>query len=126
MKKIYKEATIEIIDLDKKEILIEFDTNVVRFTPSNYSSFKLGYAISIHKSQGSEFDTVILPVSSSYGKMLYKKLYYTAVTRSKRKLIIIGDLSSLKYASTNNISDSRNTSIKDKIIKDFNDEEMFI
>ena len=115
-----------IRSIDKKEILIEFDTNVVRFTPSNYSSFKLGYAISIHKSQGSEFDTVILPVSSSYGKMLYKKLYYTAVTRSKRKLIIIGDLSSLKYASTNNISDSRNTSIKDKIIKDFYDEEMFI
>ena len=112
-----------IVSIDKKEITIEFDSNMVRFTPSNYSNFKLGYAISIHKSQGSEFDTVILPVSSSYSKMLYKKLYYTAVTRSKKKLIIIGNKSALKYASNNDISDIRKTSIKDRIINIFYDRE---
>ena len=113
-----------IISIDKKEINIEFDSNIVRFTPSNYSSFKLGYAISIHKSQGSEFDTVILPVSNSYGKMLYKKLYYTAVTRSKKKLIVVGEVSALKFASQNNISDIRKTSIKDRVIKVFNEKNI--
>ena len=112
-----------IISIDKKEILVDFDTNEVRFTPSNYSSFKLGYAISIHKSQGSEFDTVILPVSNSYGKMLYKKLYYTAITRSKKKLVIIGDKKALIFASNNNISDIRKTTIKDRLIKYFYEED---
>ena len=112
-----------IISIDKKELLVDFDTNEVRFTPSNYSSFKLGYAISIHKSQGSEFDTVILPVSNSYGKMLYKKLYYTAITRSKKKLVIIGDKKALIFASNNNISDIRKTTIKDRLIKYFYEED---
>ena len=104
-----------IVSIDKKEILIDFDSNIVRFTPSNYSNFKLGYAISIHKSQGSEFDTVILPVTNAYGKMLYKKLYYTAITRAKRKLVIIGDVNALKFASNNNLSDIRKTTIKERI-----------
>ena len=103
--------------IDNKEIIIDYDINEVRFTPANFNKFKHGYAISIHKSQGSEFDTVVLPVTSSYSKMLYRKLYYTAVTRSKKKLIVIGDLNALKTASINNNQDIRMTSIKDKIIK---------
>ena len=121
--RIYNGDIGTIVSIDKKEITIEFDSNMVRFTPSNYSNFKLGYAISIHKSQGSEFDTVILPVTSSYGKMLYKKLYYTAVTRSKRKLILIGSKNALKEASLNDLSDIRKTSIKDRIINIFYDKE---
>ena len=108
-----------ISKIDNKEILIDFDGNIVRFTPANFNKFKHGYAISIHKSQGSEFDTVVLPVTSLYNKMLYRKLYYTAVTRSKKKLIIIGELNALKSASINNNQDVRLTSIKDKIIKKY-------
>ena len=92
-----------ISNIDKKEIYIDFDTNEVKFTPSNFSKFKLGYAISIHKSQGSEFDIVVIPVTKAYGKMLYRKLYYTAVTRAKKRLIIIGDINALEYAAGNNI-----------------------
>ncbi len=105
--------------IDNKEIIIDYDGNEVRFTPANFNKFKHGYAISIHKSQGSEFDTVVIPVVSSYNKMLYRKLYYTAVTRSKKKLIVIGDLNALKMASINNNQDIRMTSIKDKIIKKY-------
>lgn len=105
--------------IDKKEIVIDFDTNQVKFTASNFNKFKHGYAISIHKSQGSEFDTVIIPVVKAYNKMLYRKLYYTAVTRSKKKLILLGDLESLKYASKNNSQDIRKTAIKEKIIRKF-------
>ena len=105
--------------IDNKEILIDYDGNVVRFTPANFNKFKHGYAISIHKSQGSEFDTVVLPITNLYNKMLYRKLYYTAVTRSKKKLIVIGDINALKVASKNNNQDVRLTSIKDKIIKKY-------
>lgn len=103
--------------IDKKEIIIDFDTNQVKFTASNFNKFKHGYAISIHKSQGSEFDTVVIPVVAGYNKMLYRKLYYTAVTRAKKKLIILGDINALKHASTNNSQDVRKTTIKDKIIR---------
>ena len=105
--------------IDNKEIIIDYDVNEVRFTPANFSKFKHGYAISIHKSQGSEFNTVVLPVVNSYSKMLYRKLYYTAVTRSKKKLIVMGDINALKTASLNNNQDIRMTSIKDKIIKKY-------
>ena len=104
-----------ISKIDKKEIIIDFDGNLVRFTPSNFNKFKHGYAISIHKSQGSEFKTVVIPVLKEYNKMLYRKLYYTAVTRSKKKLYLVGDKASLKYASCNNNSDIRRTTIKDKL-----------
>ena len=105
-----------ISSIDKKEIIIDFDGNLVRFTSSNFNKFKHGYAISIHKSQGSEFKTVVIPVTSEYSKMLYRKLYYTAVTRSKKKLYLVGSISALKNASINNNSDIRRTTIKDKLI----------
>lgn len=103
--------------IDKKEIVIDFDTNQVKFTSSNFNKFKHGYAISIHKSQGSEFDTVIIPVVQGYNKMLYRKLYYTAVTRTKKKLILLGEKEALKYASANNLQDVRKTTIKEKLIR---------
>lgn len=108
-----------ISKIENKDIIIDYDGNEIRFTPANFSKFKHGYAISIHKSQGSEFDTVVLPITSLYNKMLYRKLYYTAVTRSKKKLIIIGDINALKIAANNNNQDIRMTSIKDKIINKY-------
>ena len=76
---------------NQKEIHVDFDGNVVKYTPKNFASIKHGYIISIHKSQGSEFELVIIPISHSYNRMLYKKLIYTAITRAKRKLILIGE-----------------------------------
>ena len=108
---------IGIIDsVDKKEIVINFDDNYVRFTPANFNKFKHGYAISIHKAQGSEFKTVVIPVVKEYNKMLYRKLYYTGVTRAKKELYIVGDINYLRQAAFNNNSDIRRTTIKDKLI----------
>ena len=97
----------------KKEILIDFDSNVVKYSPTNFNNFRLAYAISIHKAQGSEFDIVVLPMVKAYRKMLYQKLVYTAVTRAKKKLFIIGDIDALKIASKNTDVDIRRTTIKD-------------
>lgn len=100
---------------NQKAIYINFDGNVVKYTPTNFSYFKHGFAISIHKSQGSEFDVVVLPVVASYGKMLYQKLMYTAVTRAKKNLYIIGDLPALKMASLNTNNEDRRSSLKEFI-----------
>ena len=100
----------------KKEIHIDFDSNLVKYTPANYINFRLAYSISIHKSQGSEFDIVILPIVMGYNKMLYQKLIYTAVTRAKKKLYLIGNIKALELASKNTNSDIRRTTIKDYLI----------
>lgn len=99
----------------KKEIIIDFDGNSVRYTASNFNKFKHAYAISIHKSQGSEFDTVVIPIVKTYGKMLYRKLIYTAVTRVKKKLYLIGEYDALEFSIQNNDTDIRKTSLKEKI-----------
>lgn len=107
---------IEKINLrPKKEIYIDFDGNMVKYTPANFINFKKAYAISIHKSQGSEFDIVLLPLVKNFQKMLYRKLIYTAVTRCKKKLFLIGNISCLEQAAKSTITERR-TSIKEFLI----------
>ncbi len=106
----------KIVKSPKKEIYIDFDSNIVKFTPANFNKFRLAYAISIHKAQGSEFDVVIIPIVKNYNKMLYRKLIYTGVTRSKKTLYLIGDVKALEIAVDNTISDIRRTTIKDFLI----------
>lgn len=103
-----------------KEMLIDFDYNIVKFNPSSYDNLRLGYTISIHKAQGSEFSVVILPILNSYGIMLYKKLIYTGITRAKDKLIILGEKTALEKAILIDRDESRKTSLKKFIIDGIN------
>ena len=100
----------------KSEIHIDFDGNLVKYTPANFINFKSAYSISIHKAQGSEFDVVVIPIVNAYNKMLYQKLIYTGVTRAKKKLYIVGDFSALIRASRNTSDDIRRTTIKNYLI----------
>lgn len=100
----------------KSEIHIDFDGNLVKYTPANFINFRSAYSISIHKAQGSEFDVVVIPIVNAYNKMLYQKLIYTGVTRAKKKLYIVGDFSALIRASRNTSDDIRRTTIKNYLI----------
>ena len=104
----------------KTEITIDFEGNTVVYQPKDLSNIKHGFIISIHKSQGSEFELVIMPISSSYKRMLYRKLVYTGITRAKRKLILIGDANAFLYAVKNNMEKDRKTSLLDKLINSLN------
>ncbi len=100
----------------KIELHIDFDGNLVKYTPANFNNFRSAYSISIHKSQGSEFDIVVIPVVKSYNKMLYQKLIYTGITRAKKKLYLVGDFKALQYAAKNSLDDMRRTTIKTYLI----------
>lgn len=105
---------------NKKVIHIDFDGNVVKYTAANFSKFKHGFAISIHKSQGSEFDVVIMPMVINYKKMLYQRLVYTGITRAKKKLYFIGEKEALEMATKNNENDLRRTTIKKMLQESIN------
>ena len=105
-----------IVNNPKSEIYLDFDNNIVKYTPSNFNDFRLAYAISIHKAQGSEFEVVVIPIVKGYHKMLYQKLIYTAVTRAKKKLYLIGDYRALDYASKNINTEVRRATIAEYLI----------
>lgn len=103
----------QVVTQPAKKIVIDFDGNEVTFNATNFNKFRLAYAISIHKSQGSEFDVVVIPIVEGYRKMLYRKLVYTGITRSKKMLYLIGTKNALRQAVNNTSSDVRRTTIKD-------------
>lgn len=109
----------EYIPKIKDVVIINFEGTRVVYKKEDMFNIKHAYAITIHKSQGSEFPHVIMPVCKGYSKMLYNKLIYTGVSRAKKSLVIIGDVEALKNAIYNDYSTNRKTSLKDKIMHKF-------
>ena len=85
-------------DSKQDELTINFDGNEIVYQRSEWYKIRLAYAMSIHKSQGSEFPVVILPITSSSHRMLQRNLIYTAITRAKSKLILLGEKSAFAFA----------------------------
>jgi exodeoxyribonuclease V alpha subunit len=117
---------IDIVNVDDKDKLyLDFDNKIIDYPIDEIQDLTLAYAISIHKSQGSEFDNVIVPIFKSYNIMLTKNLIYTAITRAKKKLIIIGDPKTLSYAITI-LSNERQTSLLEFLKDNKNDKRIRI
>lgn len=95
-------GTIIGIDSQNKFIQVDFDDKVVNYDFSECDEIQLAYAISIHKSQGSEFPCVIIPVSTSQYMMLERNIIYTGMTRSKKLLIFVGQKKALRMALQKN------------------------
>jgi len=83
------------------ELTIQFDGNEIVYPRNEWYKIRLAYAMSIHKSQGSEFPVVILPITNQSHRMLQRNLIYTAITRSKSKLILLGEYSAFDFATKN-------------------------
>jgi helicase, putative len=88
-------------DSKQDELTIDFDGNELVYQRSEWYKIRLAYAMSIHKSQGSEFPVVILPITRSSHRMLQRNLVYTAITRAKSKLILLGEKAAFNYAVKN-------------------------
>lgn len=118
----YISSIRSIMSPKKKEIFtINFDGNEVIYGREDLINIKHAYAMTIHKSQGSEFSHVIMPISKSYYKMLYNKLIYTGVSRAKKSLIIIGEKDSFVMAVNNDYSTNRKTNLKEQLMNKFLD-----
>ena len=98
------------------EILIDFDGNQVIYQKDELQSIKHAYAMTIHKSQGSEFAHVIMPITKNYYKMLYNKLIYTGVSRAKKSLILIGEKEAFLMSIYNDYATNRKTSFCQKLV----------
>ena len=103
----------------KNEIIIDYDGNQVTYTADKFSNFRHGYAISIHKAQGSEFPLVIMPIVNNFNRMLYNKLIYTGVTRAKKCLMIVGDPKCFTNGIMNDFVDYRKTTLKEFILEKY-------
>lgn len=97
----------------KKSIEINFSGILVIYEPENFDKINLSYAISIHKSQGSEYDNVVVVLAKSQKRMFYNKLVYTGCTRAKKSLIILGEKESFNFSILSNYSSKRITYLKE-------------
>ena len=100
-------------DSKQDELTINFDGNELVYQRSEWYKIRLAYAMSIHKSQGSEFPVVILPITKSSHRMLQRNLIYTAITRAKSKLILLGEKAAFNYA-VKNTGTARKTYLRER------------
>ena len=101
------------IDINTHEVIVEFeDGRIARYMKSDLGELTLSYAITIHKSQGSEFDVVIIPVLSGPPMLLTRNLLYTAVTRAKKMVVLIGTKQCIARMVHNNYTKIRYTMLK--------------
>lgn len=103
---------IESISTGSKTVQINFDGRVATYTFDLLPQVELAYAITVHKSQGCEFEAVIMPVMDVFKKLSYRNLLYTAVTRAKKLLILIGDEQVVNKMVDNNKRAGRHTCLK--------------
>ncbi len=97
---------------------IDFDGRICRYDTKNLDNLELSYAATVHKSQGCEFDAVILPILGGYDRLYFRNLLYTAVTRAKKLLVIVGSAKRLEFMINNNRRMNRYTCLEDMLRKD--------
>lgn len=109
---------IERIDKKAKIIKIHFYDKTAAFTYEFASDLDFAYAVTVHKSQGNEFDAVIIPMFSGPPQLYYRNLLYTAVTRAKKTLILVGTPQTVQYMVNNNRRTKRYSGLKEFLLRD--------
>ena len=106
---------IESIDVEESLVRVEYDGRMVEYEFGELDEVQLAYATSIHKSQGSEYPAVVIPLAMQHYTLLERNLIYTAVTRGKKLVTIIGQPKALAMAVRNRKSNRRLTRLADRI-----------
>ena len=106
---------IEKIDTEKEEITVDYDGKLTKYDFDELDQIEHAYAVTVHKSQGSEFDVVVIPIFVCFEKLFNRNLLYTAMTRAKRLLIFVGKKSILNFMIDNTKENLRLTGLKYKI-----------
>lgn len=104
------------VDTEDKTLSIKYDDKkIVEYESEDFPEIQLAYACTIHKSQGSEYPVVVMPVSMAHYIMLQRNLLYTGVTRARKLMILVGDKSAVTRAIRNNQIAKRNTMLADRL-----------
>lgn len=103
---------LQKIDLKSGIMKIVFDDKITEYPTESFSELELAYAITVHKSQGNEFDAVIMPLIGLPQQLSYRNLLYTAVTRAKKHMIIVGSAEEMRNMIANNKKSKRYSALK--------------
>ncbi|MBP7185626.1 MAG: ATP-dependent RecD-like DNA helicase [Ruminococcus sp.] len=106
------------INMMTRNAIIDFDGRLTAYPFDTLDQIELAYAVTVHKSQGCEFEAVIMPLLGSFEKLCYRNLLYTAVTRAKKLLIIIGSEEDISRMVANNRRTRRYTCLKNMLSTD--------
>jgi len=117
---VYNGDVGKILDIDTNsgKMNIKYDDKIVAYDRVNFIELELAYCVTIHKSQGSEFEHVIMPITMSYYRMLFRNLIYTGITRAKKLAVFIGERRALSIAVGNTNYQVRQTSLKEFLQED--------
>ena len=108
-------GVIEMLDPSSKTILVRFDDRVAQYSFDNADQLEHAYAITVHKSQGSEFQAVVMPLMQRHPKLHYRNLLYTGVTRARSLLVMDGDPGTVAEMVENDRRTLRYTNLKEML-----------
>lgn len=111
-------GTITKVDVEERELTVLFDEREVIYDVTELDELALAYAVTIHKSQGSEYPIVVMPFTMSHFVMLQRNLLYTGVTRAKKILVLVGEKKAVYYAIKNETTTGRNTCLARRLQPD--------
>lgn len=106
---------ITAVNTNERTLTVTFDNRLVEYDITELDEIVLAYAITIHKSQGSEFPVVVMPVTMKHFVMLQRNLIYTGITRAKKICVLVGTTKALAYAIHNQTVSKRNTKLKERL-----------
>lgn len=108
-------GTIESVNAEDRSLKVSFDGHLVEYDITELDELVHAYATTIHKSQGSEYPIVVMPIMMNHFVMLQRNLIYTGITRAKKILVIVGTKKALHYAINNMTVTKRNTLLKERL-----------
>lgn len=106
---------VQDIDPGKRQLSVNFDGRIVRYESEDLDALVLAYAISIHKSQGSEYPAIVIPILTTHFVMLNRNLIYTAVTRARRLCVLVADPRALRIALGEDRKEARFTRLSTRL-----------
>ena len=114
---IYNGSMGTIISIDRNTVIADFDGRIIHLSEGDMRTIKLGYAISVHRAQGAEFDYTFMPLIREHEFTLNKNLLYTAITRAKKMFVLLGESDVLRNTIHKEIVWDRKSQIRAKLSK---------
>jgi exodeoxyribonuclease V alpha subunit len=100
---------------EERKLIVRFEDREVAYTEQDLDELVLAYATSIHKSQGSEYPAVVIPLQMNHFVMLSRNLVYTAVTRGRKLVVLVADPRSVSLALAETRKEARNTALAERL-----------